>query len=87
MDRDVSGTGWQPDSTSTDGLMTMKDDSAYMLYGYLTKVYDHQGGTRGVVENFAENMFMARASRPPGNGRFGVCAMLLPGSFSSHPDS
>lgn len=76
MNRDASGTSWQPDSTPLEGVMGMYDNWMTMLHGYLDQVYDHQGGPRGADKNFAESMFMAMASRPLGEGTLGVRAML-----------
>lgn len=76
MNRDASGTSWQPDSTPMDGVMIMRGEWMSMLHGYLNQVYDDQGGPRGASKNFTESMFMAMASRALGSGRFGMRAML-----------
>lgn len=75
MNRDASGTSWQPDATPIDGVMIMNGEWMTMLHGYAVQVYDHQGGPRGADKNFSESMFMAMASRPLGDGTFGVRAM------------
>ena len=78
MNREASGTSWQPDAASMDGIMSAQGDWMTMLHGYLNQVYDRQGGPRGADKEFAEGMFMAMAQRPLGEGTLGLRSMLSP---------
>ena len=52
MNRDASGTSWQPNSSPMEGVH--RDFGAWwtMLHGYVSAVYDNQGGPRGANKNF-----------------------------------
>ena len=76
MSREASGTSWQPDLSSVDGIMSMQDGWMGMLHGYVDQVHDHQGGARGADEDFSESMFMAMAQRQQGDDTLGLRAML-----------
>ncbi|HEY1992660.1 MAG TPA: hypothetical protein VGH71_09385 [Gammaproteobacteria bacterium] len=76
MNREASGTSWQPDATPMPGVMSMDDGWMTMLHGYLNQVYDHQGGLRGDVENFSNSMVMLMADRSWGHDTVGLRAML-----------
>jgi hypothetical protein len=76
MSREASGTAWQPDSAPHEGLHTMRGGWHLMTHGFATLIYDHQGGPRGDSKTFSENMLMGMATRPLGNGRLGLRAML-----------
>jgi len=47
MQREASGTAWQPDNSEHQGLMTSSGDWTLMAHGVLNLVYDHQSGERG----------------------------------------
>ena len=49
MEREASGTAWQPDTSEHAGLMTMSGDWTLMAHGVLTLAYDHQSGRRALV--------------------------------------
>jgi hypothetical protein len=78
MQRESSGTSWQPDNSEHIGLMTMSGDWTLMAHGVLNLVYDHQSGPRGDDEAFASGMLMGMANRPLGNGTVQFRAMVSP---------
>ena len=78
MQRESSGTSWQPDSSEHMGLMTMSGDWMLMAHGAVNLVYDHQSGPRGDDKAFASGMLMGMARRPIGNGTLQLKAMLSP---------
>src|SRR4051812_25561993 len=53
MQRESSGTAWQPDSSAHEGLHLMSGDWMLMAHGTLNLVYDHQSGPRGDSKAFA----------------------------------
>lgn len=75
MSRDASGTSWQPDSSPIEGLHHDFGAWSTMLHGYVTAVYDNQGGPRGGDKAFSESMLMAMAQRPLGGGTLTLRAM------------
>jgi len=78
MQREASGTAWQPDNSAHQGLMTTSGDWTLMAHGVLNLVYDHQSGPRGDGKAFASGMLMGMASRPLGDGRLQFRAMIGP---------
>lgn len=76
MMRDASGTAWQPDSTPMEGLNGMLGDWSTMLHGYLTGVYDNQGGPRGGEKAFSESMLMGMAQKQMGIGTLTLRTMI-----------
>ena len=78
MERESSGTAWQPDSSQHSGLMSMSGDWTLMAHGVVNLVVDHQSGPRGDDEAFISGMLMGMAQRPLGNGRLQLRAMLSP---------
>ena len=76
MMRDASGTAWQPDSTPMEGLSGEFSGWSTMLHGYVTGVFDHQGGPRGGDKAFSESMLMGMAQRKAGPGMLTLRAML-----------
>ena len=78
MERESSGTAWQPDTTEHMGLMSMSGDWTLMAHGVLNLVYDHQSGPRGADKAFASGMLMGIARRPLGNGTLQFKAMVSP---------
>jgi hypothetical protein len=73
MERDATGTSWQPDSTEMPGIHWMPDDWLLMSHGYLMAIYDDQGERRGGRKFFSENMFMFTAQKDV--GRYGTFAL------------
>ena len=78
MEREGSGTAWQPDTSEHMGLHVMSGDWTLMGHGILNLVYDHQSGPRGDDKAFASGMLMGMARRPLGNGTLQFKAMLSP---------
>ena len=78
MERESSGTAWQPDTSEHMGLHIMSGDWMLMAHGTLNLVYDSQSGPRGDDKLFASGMLMGMASRPLGNGTLQFKAMLSP---------
>ena len=76
MSREASGTAWQPESAPHEGLHTMRNGWHLMAHGFVTLIHDDQGGSRGGTKTFSENMLMGMATRPLGNGKLGLRAML-----------
>jgi hypothetical protein len=78
MERESSGTAWQPDTTAHQGLMKMSGDWTLMAHGVVNFVYDHQSGPRGDDMAFASGMLMGMAQHPLGNGTLQLKAMVSP---------
>ena len=78
MERESSGTAWQPDTTDHAGIHLMSGDWTLMAHGVLNLVYDHQSGPRGDDKAFASGMLMGMARRPLGNGTLQFKAMISP---------
>lgn len=81
MNRDSSGTSWQPDLGPAMGRMDMAGDWMLMSRLALTGVYDYQSGTRGDQMPFLAGMAMGMAQRDFGDGTLGFRAMLSPDPF------
>ena len=82
MEREASGTAWQPDSTPHQGVMFMSGEWMLMGHANLFGVYDHQGGPRGGSKTFVPGMVMGMAQRQVGEaGTLGFRAMLSPDPF------
>lgn len=80
MNRDASGTSWQPDSSPAEGAHMMSGKWALMMNGYANFVYDRQDCPRGEDKTFSTNMFMAAGQRPLKKG-----ALALRGMVSLEP--
>ena len=78
MNRDASGTSWQPDVSPHDGLMIHQGEWMLMGHALFNGVYDRQGGPRGGDKAFVGGMVMGMAQRPLGDGTLGFKAMLSP---------
>jgi len=78
MERESSGTAWQPDTSEHMGLHVMSGDWTLMAHGVLNLVYDHQSGPRGDDKAFVSGMLMGMARRPLGNGTLQFKAMISP---------
>ena len=76
MNREASGTSWQPDSTPLMGLHFMRKDWNLMLHGFINAVYDKQGGKRGDSKVFSSSMFSFMADRKISEGRLGLRSMF-----------
>jgi hypothetical protein len=78
VQRESSGTAWQPDASAHSGLMTASGAWTLMAHGELNLVYDHQGGPRGDDKMFASGMLMGMARRPVGQATLQLKAMVSP---------
>ncbi|MEO7786475.1 MAG: hypothetical protein ABIR77_01435 [Sphingomicrobium sp.] len=78
MEREASGTAWQPDASQHQGVM--KQVGGWMLMGHATLnlVGDTQGGPRGDDKAFVSGMVMGMAQHPLGKGKLQFKAMLSP---------
>jgi len=90
MNRDSSGTSWQPDLGPAMGQMTMAGDWMLMDRVSLLGVYDNQSGPRGSNMVFPSGMVMGMAQRDLpddflggllGGSTIGFRAMLSPDPF------
>ena len=78
MQRESSGTAWQPDASEHMGLMTTAGNWTLMAHGVVNLVADHQSGPRGDKQLFPSGMLMGMARRPLGNGTLQLRASLSP---------
>ncbi|WP_420242513.1 hypothetical protein [Roseiterribacter gracilis] len=76
MTREASGTSWQPDTTPHDGVHAQLGNWSAMAHGFVTAIYDQQGGPRGGGKVFSTSMLMGMASRPVGDATWGVRTMV-----------
>jgi hypothetical protein len=77
MTREASGTSWQPDASGLDGRMRHSGEWMLMSHGFVSAIYDRQGGARGAEQLFFTSMFMGMGQRTVGeSGRIGLRAML-----------
>jgi hypothetical protein len=78
MERETSGTAWQPDTSEHMGLHVMSGGWTLMAHGVVNLVYDDQSGRRGDDKAFVSGMLMGMAQHPLGNGTVQFKAMLSP---------
>jgi len=78
MNRDSSGTSWQPDLGPAMGRMDMAGDWMLMSRLVLNGIYDYQSGPRGGEMAFPSGMLMGMAQRDVGSGTLGLRVMLSP---------
>jgi hypothetical protein len=78
MQRESSGTAWEPDTSEHMALMTTSDEWTLMAHGVVNLVYDRQSGPRGDDKAFASGMLMGMARRPLGSGTLQLKAMVSP---------
>ena len=76
MGRDATGTSWMPSSTQMPAIHEIYHDWLFMIHGFATTIYDHQGGPRGASKIFSENMFMFTAQKDMGRGTFAIRNMI-----------
>lgn len=74
--REASGTSWQPDSSTHEGIHSMSDTWSTMIHGFANVIYDHQGGPRGATETFSTSMLMLMGQRPLGSATLGLKGMV-----------
>jgi len=79
MNRDASGTAWQPDDSFHGGVHTQAGAWTLMSHALLNGVYDWQDGPRGDEKAFLAGMIMSSARRTIGtDGTLNIRAMLSP---------
>jgi hypothetical protein len=78
MERESSGTAWQPDSSAHAGVEAISGAWTLMAHGVVNLVVDHQSGPRGDDKAFVSGMVMGMARRPLGNGTLQLKAMISP---------
>jgi hypothetical protein len=76
MMRDASGTSWQPESTPMEGIHGVLGDWSTMVHGFVSAIYDHQGGPRGADKSFSESMLMGMAQHSLGVGHLTLRGMI-----------
>ncbi|MBW8708731.1 MAG: hypothetical protein JF627_05615 [Alphaproteobacteria bacterium] len=82
MNRDASGTAWQPDDAPHGGIHAMAGDWSLMGHLSLSGVYSIQGGPRGDEKVFPAGMVMGSARRDFASGdTLNFRAMLSPDPF------
>ena len=79
MTREASGTSWQPDASTHEGLHLMRGPWTLMAHATLNGVYDRQEGRRGDEKGFVSGMVMLAAKRDLANrDSLNFRAMLSP---------
>ncbi len=79
MNREASGTSWQPDAGTHGGVHRMAGDWMLMGHALLNLVYNSQCGPRGGDKGFLAGMVMGMAQRPLWDGAtLQLRAMLSP---------
>jgi hypothetical protein len=82
MTREASGTAWQPDSSTHEGVHITDGRWTYMAHVTLDLVADWQGGRRGDDKRFLSGMVMASAQYSlPNLDTLKFRAMLSPDPF------
>ena len=82
MTRDASGTGWQPDLASHEGLHAMLDDWSLMGHMMFWGIYDSQSGSRGADKTYLSGMVMGSARRDlSSTDTINFRAMITPDPF------
>ena len=67
MNREASGTSWQPDTTPHEGIHQNYGDWMLMEHALINGIYDHQGSPRGGDKAFVGGMVMGMAERQFGD--------------------
>ena len=78
MERESSGTAWQPDASKHQGLMMQAGGWMLMAHSTINLVADTQGSSRGDDKAFVSGMVMGMAQHPLGAGTIQFKAMLSP---------
>jgi hypothetical protein len=78
MTREASGTAWQPDASTHEGLHVMDGRWTYMAHALVNVVADWQGGPRGDDKRYLAGMVMASAQYSLPNDTLKFRAMLSP---------
>lgn len=80
MNREASGTSWQPESTPMDGLHWKAGDWSIMTHGNINLIYNDQGGPRGDNKTYSTSHMMIQGARELDSG-----TLNLKGTFSLDP--
>jgi hypothetical protein len=78
MTRDASGTSWQPDASSHEGLHAAMNGWSLMGHATFNLVSDRQYGTAGGKKTFLGGMVMGAARRDIADGTLNLRVMLSP---------
>ena len=78
MNREASGTAWQPDASTHGGIHVAAGDWTLMGHLMLNGVYDWQEGPRGDEMGFVSGMAMGMARRDLGDDTLQLRAMFSP---------
>jgi hypothetical protein len=79
MQRDASGTSWQPDASEHGGVHGGSGDWMIMSHALLNLVWDDQSGSRGDDKTFVAGMLMTSARRAFDDGSIlNLRAMVSP---------
>ncbi len=82
MGREASGTSWQPDASTHEGIHVHSGPWMFMAHALLNGVYDWQDGPRGGDKTFLAGMVMGMARRDFANGdALQLRAMASPDPF------
>ncbi len=76
VNREVSGTAWQPDSSPMPGLHFGSGSWSFMAHGFINGMYTSESGPRGDKGSFATGMVMVSARRGLPHGALGLRAMI-----------
>ena len=82
MNREGSGTAWQPDSTPMYAKGFMLDGWSMMAHGLAFGGYDYQGSRRGGGQVFSTNWAMLMAEHELLGGEFGARLMMSGEEFT-----
>jgi hypothetical protein len=82
MNREASGTSWQPDASEHAGIHATQGDWALMAHALFNGVYDTQSGPRGDTKAFVSGMVMLAARRDfSADDTLNLRAMFSPDPF------
>lgn len=82
MNREASGTSWQPDSSvHMGGVSAMRGDWMLMGHAMIYGVYEWQEGPRGDEKSYVYGMLMGTARRDFERGTLNLRAMISPDPF------
>ncbi len=76
MNREGSGTSWQPDSSPLYAKMGVSGRYQTMQMGMIGAVYTDSGGKRGERQFFTPSQYMFMAQRDTGGGTLGLRGMM-----------
>jgi hypothetical protein len=75
MDREASGTSWQPETAGMEGLHFTAGRWRLMAHAFAFAVYTEQGSLRGGRQAFGTNMLALGAARPLAGGTLALRGM------------